>query len=118
MISGMLTTRDLLTALFLAGAVAGCASPTVLDPEGRALAVISTESPRTRKGFGPPPYGYWRIVGEPMTEDAYAIEPATAAVSTMAWTFVGGKPVRNEYWSGSNDAGGRVVSIACHPTNA
>ena len=118
MILGMLTTRDLLTALSLAGAVAGCARPTVLDPEGRALAVISTESPRTRKGFGPPPYGYWRIVGEPMTEDAYAMEPATAAVSTMAWTFVGGKPVRNEYWSGTNDAGGRIVSIACHPTIA
>ena len=114
----MLTIRDLFIAFSLAGAVAGCARPTTFDADGRALAVISTESPRTRKGFGPPPYGYWRIVGEPMTEDAYAIEPATAAVSTMAWTFVGGKPVRNEFWSGSNDAGGRVVSIACHPTIA
>ena len=69
----MLTIRDLFIAFSLAGAVAGCARPTAFDADGRALAVISTESPRTRTGFGPPPYGYWRIVGEPMTEDAYAI---------------------------------------------
>jgi photosystem II stability/assembly factor-like uncharacterized protein len=36
----------------------------------------------------------------------------------MSWTFIGGRPVTSEYWSGNNDAGGRVVSIACHPTSA
>jgi hypothetical protein len=95
-----------------------CSAPEVRDAEGRPLWVIDTESPRKRKGMGPPPYRYWRIVGEPMPEEAYGLEPATAAVSSMAWSFVGGRPVRNEYWSGNTDAGGRVVSIACHPTNA
>ena len=110
--------RDAVRTLAALLLLAGCAAPAVRDGEGRPLAVIGTDSPRTRTGFGPPPYRYWRIVGEPMTEDAYALEPATAAVASMEWSFVGGKPVRNEYWSGTADAGGRVVSIACHPTNA
>jgi hypothetical protein len=96
----------------------GCSAPAVRDADGRPLAVIDSESPRQRKGMGPPPYQYWRIVGEPMPEEAYGLEPAAAAVTSMAWSFVGGRPVRNEYWSGNADAGGRVVSIACHPSNA
>jgi len=96
----------------------GCSLPQVLDESGRPLEVINCESPRKRKGMGPPPYRYWRIVGEPMPEESYGLEPTLAAVPSMAWTFVGGRPVRNEYWSGNADAGGRVVSIACHPTDA
>ncbi len=36
----------------------------------------------------------------------------------MHWNFIGPKPVSSEYWSGNNNAGGRVASIACHPTNS
>ena len=108
----------LLGSFLIASALQGCGSNLVMDEAGRPLSVIASDSPRKRKGMGPPPYEYWRIVGEPMPEAAYALEPAVAAVASMSWTFVGGKPVRNEYWSGNRDAGGRVVSIACHPTNA
>ncbi len=87
------------------------------DSLGRPLPTISGENPRTRKGFGPPPFEYWRIVGETMPPEAYALEPAAAMDGPMQWSFVGARPVTNEYWSGGSNAGGRVVSIACHPTD-
>ncbi|MBL9140996.1 MAG: hypothetical protein JNK53_03935, partial [Phycisphaerae bacterium] len=106
---------------------AGCAERTpvdvashsaVLDDQGRPLVTIATTNPRSRKGFGPPPFEYWRIVGGTMPAAAELLEPATAMTGPMQWSFIGGRPVTSEYWSGNNDAGGRVVSIACHPTNA
>jgi len=45
-----------------------------------------------------------------MPEEAYGLEPAAAAVTSMAWSFVGGRPVRNEYWSGAAHAADLVVT--------
>ncbi len=97
----------------------GCQSTdsAVRDSSGRPLAQIASTNPRTRAGFGPPPYKYWRIVGDVMPPEAYAMEPALASAGSMQWEFVGGRPVVNEYWSGGANAGGRVVSIACHPSD-
>ncbi len=114
----MVRARSLLLAAAASLLAPACTAPQLLDAEGRPLATIASEHPRKRKGFGPPPFEYWRILGRPMPEEAFALEPAAAAVSGMDWSFVGGRPVLDEYWSGSADAGGRVVSIACHPTDA
>jgi photosystem II stability/assembly factor-like uncharacterized protein len=64
---------------------------------------------------GPPPYGYIRITGEPVP--GWTGEQ-TPAAEILNWTFVGPQPMSSEYWSGNANAGGRVVSIAPHPTNA
>ncbi len=99
----------------------GCDSSSqsrVLDDSGRPLEVISTENPRTRTGFGPPPYRYWRILGDVVTDEMRALEWNNDTPAPMQWNFIGPRPVANEYWSGTNNAGGRVVGIACHPTQA
>ncbi|MBX3383116.1 MAG: hypothetical protein KF864_06365 [Phycisphaeraceae bacterium] len=65
--------------------------------------------------MGPPPPGYEKIVGEPMpnwTPDAFGQRS-----TPFQWTFMGPRPISNEYWSGRANAGGRVVSIAPHPTD-
>ncbi|MBI5866048.1 MAG: hypothetical protein HZB38_16390 [Planctomycetes bacterium] len=70
-----------------------------------------------RLEFGPPPPGYIRILGDPVPdwtpESMHAPRPRGTP-----WEFIGAKPIRNEYWSGDDDASGRVISIAPHPTNS
>lgn len=88
-----------------------------LDVGGPAE-VINTANPRTRTGFGPPPFRYWRIRGDVVTPEMTALEWASDSPAPLQWNFIGPRPVSNEYWSGSNNAGGRVVSIACHPSNS
>ena len=90
----------------------------MLDDRGAPLAEISTRSPRDRTGFGPPPYRYWRIMGDVVTDEMRALEWNNDTPAPMQWNFIGPRPVSNEYWSGTNNAGGRVASIACHPTLA
>ncbi len=80
--------------------------------------MISTTNPRNRTGFGPPPYRYWRILGDVVTDEMRALEWNLDTPAPMDWVFIGPRPVSNEYWSGTNNAGGRVVSIACHPSLA
>ena len=102
--------------------LASCSSApsakSVNDSAGRPLEVISTAHPRTRTGFGPPPFEYWRILGDVVTPEMKALECASDTPALMSWQFIGPRPVTSEYWSGSTNAAGRVVGIACHPTNA
>ncbi len=35
-----------------------------------------------------------------------------------AWYLLGPRPITDEYWSGNDDASGRVVGIAAHPSDA
>jgi hypothetical protein len=109
----------LATVLLLClGACSSRPPSLVLDESGRPLEVISTANPRTRTGFGPPPYRYWRILGDAVTPEMQALEWNNDTPAPMQWNFIGPRPVTQEYWSGSANAGGRVVGIACHPTNA
>lgn len=66
--------------------------------------------------FGPPPPGYFRILGEsvPGWTPESVIQRNTGP---LAWQPIGPRPIENEYWSGTDDASGRVVSIAPHPSN-
>lgn len=72
-----------------------------------------------KKGFevgGPPPPGHPTIVGgavpgwEPGRDRFRACQ--------LTWSFIGPRPIREEYWSENADCSGRVVSIAPHPTDA
>ena len=114
----------LIGALFIGLAACSTASRSlsrngvVQDEAGRPLEVIATANPRTRTGFGPPPYRYWRILGDEVTAEMQSLEWNNDTPAPMQWNFIGPRPVTQEYWSGSANAGGRVVSIACHPTNA
>jgi photosystem II stability/assembly factor-like uncharacterized protein len=66
--------------------------------------------------MGPPPPGYIRITGEPMPGWTPADESAETE-SAQNWQPLGPRPIVDEYWSGTDDASGRVVSIAPHPTD-
>jgi len=65
--------------------------------------------------FGPPPPGYWRIIGEPVPD--WRAEPP-AGPAGQGWELLGPRPITHEYWSGDDRASGRVVDIAPHPTDA
>ena len=75
-------------------------------------------------GMGPPPYGYWRITGEPVPD--WDQNPAGGPIgggysnraAPFTWTFLGPRPISSEYWAYEGNAGGRVISIAPHPTDA
>ncbi len=110
--------RITILAVVLASGCASSDTARLVDECGQPLEVISSAHPRTRKGFGPPPYGYWRILGDTVTDEMRALEWSSDTPAPMVWNFLGPRPVSTEYWSGNNDAGGRVVSIACHPTDA
>lgn len=88
--------------------------------------------------IGPPPPGYWRIRGDVVpgwtAQTAFGVKRGPGlgnvpidgrggsvtfdAGADLAWTFVGPEPIEGEYWSGDDDASGRIVSIAPHPTNS
>jgi photosystem II stability/assembly factor-like uncharacterized protein len=72
--------------------------------------------PRHQLRFGPPPPGYERITGEPVP--GWSEADALRGRSAMNWSQLGPRPIEGEYWSGDDDASGRVVSIAPHPTDA
>lgn len=119
--------RTLLRSTPIAATLVGSALPMacqssdhslVLDERGSPREVISTTNPRNRTGFGPPPYRYWRILGDVVTDEMRALEWNNDTPAPMQWVFIGPRPVSNEYWSGTNNAGGRVTSIACHPSLA
>ncbi|MEK6703411.1 MAG: hypothetical protein AABZ53_14215, partial [Planctomycetota bacterium] len=117
----------LASALVLAGAAAlsGCAGGGVdrsaLRVAGRMPAVkpagVIIQREEDEFEVGPPPYGYIKIIGEPMPnwdpETASALSPRA-----LSWTFIGPKPMASEYWSGNGNAGGLVAGIAPHPTDA
>ena len=81
------------------------------------LSGFHTELGTGREKMGPPPPGHPKIVGEPMPDWTRAHqEPAEG--EAVLWTQLGPRPIIDEYWSGSDDASGRVVSIAPHPSDA
>ncbi len=86
--------------------IAGCQSPSA----GRIKHAMK---------FGPPPPGYARIRGEavPDWQPADMHLAPRGAGTALTWTQLGPRPIINEYWSGSDDASGRVVSIAPHPVD-
>jgi photosystem II stability/assembly factor-like uncharacterized protein len=107
-------------SLLLLVALAGCAhSPvTITYLDGPTRPVIDFEFRSRRPRMGPPPPGYWKIVGEPVPgwspRDMLAPPPTDGP---GVWTSLGPRPITGEYWSGNANAGGRVVSIAPHPTD-
>jgi photosystem II stability/assembly factor-like uncharacterized protein len=66
--------------------------------------------------FGPPPPGYVKITAQPVPGwTPESMHPG--GTDGAGWTLLGPAPITNEYWSGSDNASGRVVSIAVDPTN-
>jgi photosystem II stability/assembly factor-like uncharacterized protein len=54
------------------------------------------------------------------TSDRIPIGPVSEKRSTLLqldWTFLGPQPILNEYWSGDDDASGRISAIIVHPSN-
>ena len=96
----------------LIATVAGCQSEQIVStptaPKGR----LSTD-------MGPPPPGYWKIIGGSVPgwrpEHMHRLRPGPR--SPLAWELLGPRPITNEYWSGYDDASGRVVGLAPHPTD-
>ncbi len=78
-----------------------------------SAAVAAAERPVGMK-MGPPPPGDPHIVGEPVPDWQWRGRQRRASL----WEAMGPKPILNEYWSGNDDASGRVVSLAHHPQNA
>lgn len=68
------------------------------------------------KGFGPPPPGYIRILGDAVPgwspQDMHRPAPRGST-----WQPLGPRPITNEFWSGNDNASGRVVSVAPHPSD-
>lgn len=67
---------------------------------------------------GPPPWGYYRIVGSAVPETLRDPGPATKRYNPLSWSPIGPRPISNEYWAGNANASGRVIGLAPHPTNA
>jgi photosystem II stability/assembly factor-like uncharacterized protein len=127
--------RRMLILALLGGFLGGCATPRdrARPPAGNyphAPRIWSTEdyedlptvaraTPREtdKANFGPPPPGYIRITGEPVPKWQPADMLRAAPPARDAWTLLGPKPIREEFWSGRDDASGRVVSVAPHPTD-
>jgi photosystem II stability/assembly factor-like uncharacterized protein len=81
--------------------------------EAAALARESREEAESEElEMGPPPPGYWRITAEPVPG---WVPQAGAPDGPGAWLPLGPRPITGEYWSGSANASGRVVSIAVQP---
>ena len=87
------------------------------------LAVVGCQSTLFRKPrpmkFGPPPPGYYKIIGEPVPNwtPEHLTPPARETQATLTWVPMGPKPIIDEFWSGNDDASGRVVSLAVDPTD-
>ena len=94
----------------LIAVVAGCQSPPIVSAPAAPKGRLSTD-------MGPPPPGYWKIVGGSVPnwrpEHMHRLRPGPR--SPLAWEPLGPRPITGEYWSGNDDASGRVVGIAPHP---
>ena len=84
------------------------------DPAGVIAAGTAKKGERK---MGPPPPGYVKILGETVPGWSWDDTRRTAR-SPLDWQPLGPRPITDEYWSGSDLASGRVVSIAPHPTDA
>ncbi len=102
---GRTMRRFCVLLLTLAPMLPGCATPVT--------------PVRHKMKFGPPPPGYVKIIGEPVPNwIPRQLRPrAAAAANPLSWFPLGPMPILFEFWSGNNDASGRVVSLAVHPQN-
>lgn len=105
-------------ALLAGHLLASCAAPQVRNGDGSPKQVISGDNPRKRKGFGPPPPGHPRIVGEAVPASVLDGSAQLSAGPELAFSFIGPRPLSGDSWSGGGASGGRCVGIACHPTLA
>lgn len=89
-------------------------------PQGTVFTLNEKKKEMGKLGMGPAPYGYWRTVGHPVPGwDEAQQQPVFGPRATpFVWEFLGPRPMSSEYWSYENNAGGRVISIAPHPTNS
>ncbi|MFK7962121.1 MAG: WD40/YVTN/BNR-like repeat-containing protein [Phycisphaerales bacterium] len=81
-----------------------------------------SQAGRRPNDVGPPPPGHPRIIGDIVPNwSAEAVFGQAAGLSDagnpMNYTPVGPRPIVSEFWSGNDDASGRVVGITPHPTN-
>lgn len=107
-----------LTALAGLSGLSGCSGivegdakdfiPVAVKPEGVLI------ERKDGKETGPPPYKYYRIIGDPVPEE---IRGFAARSNPLSWSPLGPRPISSEYWSGEGNAAGRVISIAPHPTD-
>ena len=67
--------------------------------------------------MGPPPPGHPKIVGDPVPGWARADQERIGGAPVL-WTQLGPRPITDEYWSGTDEASGRVVAVAPHPADA
>jgi photosystem II stability/assembly factor-like uncharacterized protein len=80
------------------------------------------ETGRRPHDVGPPPPGHPRIVGDavPDWRADRVFGPGADLFddgNPLTWRPIGPRPIISEYWSGNDDASGRVVGIAPHPTD-
>ncbi len=114
----------------LACAAAGCSmevggtvveKAALVDAEGRLPAVkpagVILERDEDEFEAGPPPYGYIKIIGEPVPNWTPPQKEFETRYAPMAWTSIGPRPMSSEYWSGEGNAGGHINAIAPHPTD-
>jgi len=85
-----------------------------------ALLVGCQTTPKHKAKFGPPPPGYIKIRGEavPGWQPGHMLAAPRDAGRAVAWYPLGPRPIVDEYWSGNDDASGRVVSVAPYPDDA
>jgi len=89
-------------------------------PDDRADVVLRSVEPTKEvvDEMGPPPYEYIRIRGESVPGwMPLHLRRAPLGEGPLLWSPVGPRPIVDEFWSGDDDASGRVVSIAPHPTD-
>lgn len=67
---------------------------------------------------GPAPYGYYRTAGEAVPGWRPEQIGERSTDGKLNWYFLGARPIAEEYWSGDDDASGRVATIAVDPTDA
>lgn len=99
----------------------GCASIDQLverDPAMPAAVRHAGMTIERREGSdetGPPPKGYYRIVGAPVPESLQG--QWAQRYNPLSWSSIGPRPISSEYWAGEANASGRVIGIAPHPTD-
>ncbi len=106
------------TSMGMACLVCGCSTiqeveredfvPMAVKPAG---VIIKAEDDRET---GPPPHGYYRIVGSAVPEGL----GQSQRYNPLSWSPIGPRPISSEYWAGEANASGRVIGIAPHPTDA
>ena len=64
-------------------------------PAVKPAGIIVTRGAREEHESGPPPYGYIKIIGEPVPNWTWG---GAQTRSGLNWTFIGPKPMASEYY--------------------